>query len=310
MENFKIGLLEFGLRDASMNSLQIINDVIEYAQKADELGFSRFWLAEHHYPSKRRAWNSPTPLVPILAASTHKIKIGTAGVLLGIHNPYHVAANYKLLANLFPRRIDLGIANGVVQGAVCQRTVGLSSFSEVRKTFEGRSRELVEILRNEDELFNPEDGISLPPFRGKLPEIWTLSTSAKGIYRAIDLEANFCRSIFHEGADMTFDKEIIAEYREVFENRYGYKPTFSVSVHGFCSTDSDLIRTMRANYEEKPKGWLIGEPSAFYEQAMILAQNYGGIDELIIMDIGEKPAHRVESMELIAEIFTTEYAVS
>lgn len=303
MEKFKISLLEFGLRDDSMNSLQIINDVIEYAQKADELGFSRFWLAEHHYPSKRRAWNSPTPLVPILAASTNNIKIGTAGVLLGIHNPYHIATDYKLLANLFPNRIDLGVANGVLQEKVCQRTVGLSSFNEVRKTFDSKCRELVEILYNEEALYNPEDGISLSPFKGKLPEIWTLSTSAKGIYRAIDLKANFCRSIFHEGADMSYEKELVAEYRETFQHKYGKKPVFSLSVHGFCSTDYGLLKNLKSDYSNKPKGWIIGEPEEFYEQVMNFASIYGDIDELVILNIGEKSSQRFESIELIAEIF-------
>lgn len=303
MENFKIGLLEFGLR-SGMNSLQIVNDVIEYAQKADELGFSRFWLAEHHFPNQRRAWSCPTPLVPILAAATNKIKIGTAGILLGIHNPYHVASDYKLLANLFPHRIDLGIANGAIQDKVALRTTGLPTFKEVRKTFDKKSKELVEILRNEDDLYNVDYGLVIPPFKGKLPELWTLSTSAKGIHRAIDLGANFCRSIFHDGADLTHDKELIAEYRETFESIYGRKPVFSLAVHGFCSEDSTIVNSLRKDYEEKPKGWIIGEPDDFFEQAMILSENYGGIDELIVLEVGEKSIHRMESLELISEIFS------
>lgn len=303
MENFKIGLLEFGLR-SGMNSLQIVNDVIEYAQKADELGFHRFWLAEHHYPSKSRPWNSPTPMIPILASATNKIKIGTAGVLLGIYSPYSVACDYKLLGNLFPRRIDLGIANGGIQDGVCQRTVGLSNFKEVMKTFDGKAKELVEILRNEDELYNPDDGLVLPPFKGKLPEIWTLSTSAKGIYRALELKANFCRSLFHTGADLTLDKELVAEYREKFQNLYGYKPTFSIAINGLCSEDNLLITKTLENYKGEPSVCIIAEPNEFYDKTMQLAENYGGIDELIIMDVGETSAQRFESLGLLSEIFT------
>jgi alkanesulfonate monooxygenase SsuD/methylene tetrahydromethanopterin reductase-like flavin-dependent oxidoreductase (luciferase family) len=307
MENFKIGLLEFGLR-SGMNSLQIVNDVIEYAQKADELGFHRFWLAEHHYPSKSRPWNSPTPMVPILASATNKIKIGTAGVLLGLYSPYSVACDYKLLGNLFPRRIDLGIANGGIQDDVCQRTVGLSNFKEVMKTFDGKAKELVEILRNEDELYNPDDGLVLPPFKGKLPEIWTLSTSAKGIYRALELKANFCRSLFHTGADLTLDKELVAEYREKFQNLYGYKPTFSIAIHGLCSEDNSLINNILDNYKGDSSVCIIAEPNAFYDRTMQLAENYGGIDELIILQAGETSAQSFESLGLISEIFVNEYA--
>ena len=307
MKNFKIGLLEFGLR-SGMNSLQIVNDVIEYAQKADELGFHRFWLAEHHYPSKSRPWNSPTPMIPILASATNKIKIGTAGVLLGLYSPYSVACDYKLLGNLFPRRIDLGIANGGIQDGVCQRTVGLSNFKEVMKTFDNKAKELVEILRNEDELYNPDDGLMLPPFKGKLPEIWTLSTSAKGIYRALELKANFCRSLFHTGADLILDKELVAEYRENFQNLYGYKPTFSVAIHGLCSEDNVLINKTLENYKGESSVCIIAEPNEFYDKAMQLAENYGGIDELIILQAGETSAQSFESLGLVSEIFVNEYA--
>ncbi len=303
MENFKIGLLEFGLR-SGMNSLQIVNDVIEYAQKADELGFHRFWLAEHHYPSKTRPWNSPTPMVPILASATNKIKIGTAGVLLGLYSPYSVACDYKLLGNLFPRRIDLGIANGAIQDGVCQRTGGLTNFKEVMRTFDSKAKELVEILRNEDELYNPDDGLVLPPFKGKLPEIWTLSTSAKGIHRALDLKANFCRSLFHTGADLTLDKELVVEYKEKFQNLCGHKPTFSIAIHGLCSENNILINSTLNNYKGEPSVCVIAEPNGFYDKTMQLIENYGGIDELIIMDIGETSAQRFESLELVSEIFT------
>ena len=303
MENFKIGLLEFGLR-SGMNSLQIVNDVIEYAQKADELGFHRFWLAEHHHPSKSRPWNSPTPMIPILASATNKIKIGTAGVLLGLYSPYNVACDYKLLGNLFSKRIDLGIANGGIQDDVCQRTVGLSNLREVMKTFDNKAKELVEILRNEDGLYNPDDGLVLPPFKGKLPEIWSLSTSAKGIYRALALKTNFCRSLFHTGADLIADKELIVEFREKFQALHGYQPTFSIAIHGFCSEDNSLINRTLEKYKGESSVCIIAQPREFYDKAMQLAENYGGIDELIIMDIGETSTHRFESLGLLSEIFT------
>jgi alkanesulfonate monooxygenase SsuD/methylene tetrahydromethanopterin reductase-like flavin-dependent oxidoreductase (luciferase family) len=303
MENFKIGLLEFGLR-SGMNSLQIVNDVVEYVQKADELGFYRFWLGEHHYPNKSRPWNSPTPMIPILASITNKIKIGTAGILLGLHSPYLVACDYKLLGNLFSKRIDLGIANGVIQNDIAQRTVGLSNFKEVIKTFDNKAKELVEILRNEDELYNPEDGLILPPYKGKLPEIWTLSTSAKGIHRALALKTNFCRSLFHSEADLTFDKELIAQYREEFQNLYGCKPTFNVAIHGLCSENNLLIKKTLDNYKGNSSVCIIAQPNEFYDKAFQLVENYGDIDELIIMDIGETSAHRFESLGLVSEIFT------
>ena len=100
--NIQFSLLDFGLRDSSLNSLKIIEDVLEYAKVADELGFKRIWLAEHHIPDSLAAWYNPYPIITLIAGMTKKIITGIAGSQVNLHNPYHIAINYKLLANLFP----------------------------------------------------------------------------------------------------------------------------------------------------------------------------------------------------------------
>jgi hypothetical protein len=64
------------------------------------------------------------------------------------------------------------------------------------------------------------------------------------------------------------------------------------------------------NYKGESSVCIIAEPNKFYDKTMQLAENYGGIDELIIMDLGETSANRFESLSLISEIFihTFEYA--
>jgi luciferase family oxidoreductase group 1 len=78
------------------------------ARRADELGFARFWVAEHHsMPSV--ACTSPTVLMAHLAALTSRIRIGSGGVMLPNHAPLVIAEQFALLEALHPGRIDLGI---------------------------------------------------------------------------------------------------------------------------------------------------------------------------------------------------------
>ncbi len=78
------------------------------AQVADELGYRRYWVAEHHNMPAVAATNPPV-LIAMLAAATARIKVGSGGVMLPNHAPLVVAEQFALLEAAFPGRIDLGI---------------------------------------------------------------------------------------------------------------------------------------------------------------------------------------------------------
>ena len=78
------------------------------AQAADELGYRRYWVAEHHNMPAVAATNPPV-LIALLAAATSRIRVGSGGVMLPNHAPLVVAEQFALLEAAFPGRIDLGI---------------------------------------------------------------------------------------------------------------------------------------------------------------------------------------------------------
>ena len=84
---------------------------IELAQKAEEWGYHRFWVAEHH-GSSRVMGSSPEVLISHLLAKTSRIKVGSGGVMLQHYSPYKVAENFNVLASLAPGRVDLGVGGG------------------------------------------------------------------------------------------------------------------------------------------------------------------------------------------------------
>jgi luciferase family oxidoreductase group 1 len=78
------------------------------ARTADELGYRRYWLAEHHNMPAVAATNPPV-LIGLVAGATRNLRVGSGGVMLPNHAPLVVAEQFSLLEAAFPGRIDLGI---------------------------------------------------------------------------------------------------------------------------------------------------------------------------------------------------------
>ncbi len=87
---------------------EALRNSIDLARHADALGFTRYWLAEHHN-AMSLASSSPEILIGLVAASTRAIRVGSGGIMLPNHSPLKVAEWFRLLHALFPGRIDLGL---------------------------------------------------------------------------------------------------------------------------------------------------------------------------------------------------------
>jgi luciferase family oxidoreductase group 1 len=97
---------------AGSTEAEALHAVVERAQRAERLGFTRFWVAEHHgVPGI--AGSTPTVLMAALAARTRSIRIGSGGVMLPNHQPLVVAEQAATLEALFPGRIDLGLGRSL-----------------------------------------------------------------------------------------------------------------------------------------------------------------------------------------------------
>ena len=90
------------------NAGTALHNSIDLAKLTDSLGYHRYWVAEHH-GSKALACCSPEVLIGPIAAATRKIRVGSGGVMLPHYSPLKVAENFRMLAGLYPGRIDLGI---------------------------------------------------------------------------------------------------------------------------------------------------------------------------------------------------------
>src|SRR5690606_36213858 len=103
-----LSILDLALVGTGFTSTQAFSHTVELANLADKLGFTRFWLAEHHgMPSI--ASSAPEVLIAHVAAATARIRVGSGGIMLPNHAPLRIAEAFHTLEALHPRRIDLGI---------------------------------------------------------------------------------------------------------------------------------------------------------------------------------------------------------
>ena len=107
-KNYALSVLDLSPVSSGSTSAQALRNTVDLAQLADELGYARYWLAEHHN-TRLIASSVPELMVGHVANSTKHIRVGSGGVMLPNHSPLHVAEEFRVLEALHPGRIDLGL---------------------------------------------------------------------------------------------------------------------------------------------------------------------------------------------------------
>src|SRR5207302_6720279 len=116
---------------------------LELAKLGDELGYERYWIAEHH-GSDGAICSCPEILLGRIGAETSGIRIGAGGILLPHYSPLKVAECFRMLDALYPGRVDLGI--GRSPGCGVQETHALNRFRNDRPFTDDFEEQLSELL--------------------------------------------------------------------------------------------------------------------------------------------------------------------
>ena len=107
-KNIPYSILELASVAANSNPADTFKRSLDLARKAEELGYHRFWLAEHHNMISI-ASSATAVLIGHIAAGTEKIRVGSGGIMLPNHSPLVVSEQFGTLGSLYPNRIDLGL---------------------------------------------------------------------------------------------------------------------------------------------------------------------------------------------------------
>jgi luciferase family oxidoreductase group 1 len=313
-----------------------LRNTIDLAQLSDQLGFHRYWVAEHH-GGPMLAGPSPEVLIGPIAAATEGLRVGSGGVMLPHYSPLKVAESFTILAALFPGRIDLGLGRAA-------GTDPLTTFALQRDRRQAAPddfpEQLAELLAYfEDNL--PEDHpfrhlAATLPGRPELPQPWLLGSSPQSAIWAgeLGLRYAFADFINPQGS------EIAKLYRERFSPvRDLQAPRTSVAVWALCAPSEEEARELASSSrmsmtllrrgeliavpppekamaflarEGQPPGGaprgrraILGTPEQVRAGIESVAQEYGA-EEVIVVTITYDHGARRRSYELLAEAFDLE----
>lgn len=170
-KNISISLLELALITEDSNASETLQKTKELAQLADNLDYSRFWLAEHHNMA-HVASSATVVLIGYIASQTQNIRVGSGGIMLPNHAPLIVAEQFGTLETLFPNRIDLGL--GRAPG-----TDGLTA-QAIRKDFFEQSQRFPQNVAALQEFLSENNAtakVRAFPAEGTNVPIWILGSS-------------------------------------------------------------------------------------------------------------------------------------
>ncbi|MGB5079411.1 MAG: LLM class flavin-dependent oxidoreductase [Burkholderiales bacterium] len=207
-----LGVLDQSPVISGTSPAQALAETIALARFAEDLGYHRYWLAEHHAIA---ALADPCPeiLAARVASATSRIRVGTGGVLLPYYSPLKVAEVFRMLEALFPGRIDLGL--GRAPGGD-PRTVLAMTDGE----YEGADRmpqqvhDLVGFLDRTLPAGHPFAGVKAQPAGDTSPEVWLLGSSdySGALAARLGLRFAFAHFINAHGGDA-----VSRAYRDAFE---------------------------------------------------------------------------------------------
>lgn len=172
----RLSVLDLAILSAGATSAEALANTTKLAQCADELGYARFWVAEHHNMATV-ASTTPPVLIAHLAASTQRLRLGSGGVMLPNHPPLVVAEQFAMLEALHPGRIDLGI--GRAPGTDAQTAVALRRSADALGA-EDFPRHLLDLMgllgdiRTEEGLW---ERFSATPVATSFPTVFLLGSS-------------------------------------------------------------------------------------------------------------------------------------
>lgn len=218
--SMKLSILDQSPIIAGHGAAQAVEETLKLARRADELGYHRYWLAEHHAIG---ALADPCPeiLLARLGAETRRIRIGTGGVLLPYYSPFKVAEVFRMLEALYPGRVDLGIGRAPGGDQRTAQAVGGGYLPDAEQ-FPRQVWELIGHLDGtlpEDHPFarlrvQPESRIA-----GRVaPELWLLGSSDySGLLAAqLGVRFSFAHFINAQGGDL-----VMRAYKERYQTRDG-----------------------------------------------------------------------------------------
>ncbi|KJJ43398.1 hypothetical protein UM89_00330 [Bacillus subtilis] len=206
----RLSILDQSLIGEGETAADALQQTVKLAQMAEEYGYHRFWVAEHHN-NEEIAGSAPEVLLGYLAASTKNIHLASGGVMLQHYSPYKVAEQFHLLSVLAPGRIALGV--GKAPGGFQLSIDALQAeYEKPARQFDEKLEELIHFIRDDFPDSHRYAALRLAPRVDQQPGIFLLGGSAESAISAAKLGISFVFAYFING-----EEEVLKEARQAFD---------------------------------------------------------------------------------------------
>jgi luciferase family oxidoreductase group 1 len=249
-----LSILDLSPVAAGSSGAQSLRNSLDLARLADGLGYTRYWVAEHHnLPSI--ASSAPDIMIGQIAAATTHMRVGSGGVMLPNHAPLMVAERFKVLEALFPGRIDLGLGRAPGTDPVTSYALRRRQDAGGDDDFLQRFQELILFDSGFPE-GHPFRSVRAMPEDVALPPIWLLGSSGYSAQLAAMIGAGY--SFAHHFADHD-PVEAMLSYRDQFKPSAARSTPYAILACAAVCADSDaeaerLAATIDLNFVRRRRG--------------------------------------------------------
>lgn len=336
MKAIPLSILDVSPVVAGSDSAQALRNTLDLARFADERGYTRYWLAEHHN-SPSIASTTPDIMIGQVAQQTRNLRVGSGGVMLPNHAPLKVAESFKLLETLFPDRIDLGIGRAPGTDGLTALALRRSREALHAEDFPENLADLQGFAAGNFPANHPFKGVAAYPQGVPLPPIWLLGSSDFSAYLAAQRGLGFSFA-HHINGDLAVP--VMNMYRERFTPSAEFPQPHAILATSVICADTDeeaedlalsvsfsffslyaglqhgplqnpeqvkahpFTAEQRAIFQAVRARHIAGSPATVEAKlTQLIEQTHA--DELMVLTMVYDHAARLRSYELLAEMFDT-----
>jgi luciferase family oxidoreductase group 1 len=325
--SYSLSILDKSPIPSGATATEALANTVALARLAEQLGYHRFWVAEHH-STPLLASSAPEVLISHILAHTSRIRVGSGGVMLQHYSPYKVAETFNLLAALAPGRVDLGV--GKAPGGLPYSTLALQHYHDAARKpdFAVQLAELDAFLSGGQPDGHPLAGAQATPQAPVAPGRFLLGGSPDSARLAARLGWEFAYAGHFNGDPLNIQQSIavyrqwtgkvpalalyafVAETREQAQAQVGELKLFKVTLEDGRSVNVPTLQAAEEfarqagvsqyRLEEKQPHVIAGTAGDVRAELDSLHQSYG-IREFIIDIPVAQFALRRASISLLAE---------
>ncbi|MEX0286702.1 MAG: LLM class flavin-dependent oxidoreductase [Paracoccaceae bacterium] len=236
---------------AGFTARDALQETLALAPHAEALGYTRYWLAEHHNMPGIASSATSVVIGQVLAA-TRSMRVGSGGVMLPNHTPLIIAEQFGTLATLYPDRVDLGL--GRAPGT------DMATMRALRRGMDGADhfpQDVVELLGFLGDAA-PDQRVQAIPGAGTHVPIWILGSSLYGAQLAAQFGLPYAFASHFAPAALT---EAAAIYRDRFQpSAFGTQPYFMLAANIFAADDAAQAIQLKSSMQQAFANLRLGRP--------------------------------------------------